>query len=74
MLPRLGPEWPDYQPLFRLSALRTLLLEALRTFADEHVLHWFACLSAFGELESGLKSLAMAVEAISVSVQCSEIL
>ena len=46
------------------------VVEDLRTFADEHILHWFECLSAFGELESGLKSLAAAVEAISVSVQC----
>ena len=45
-------------------------LDDLRTFTDEHILHWFECLSAFGELESGLKSLATAVEAISVSAQC----
>ena len=47
-------------------------LEHLRTFADEHVLHWFECLSAFGELESGLKSLAKANEAISVSAHDGE--
>ena len=49
-------------------------LEDLRTFADEHILHWFECLSAFGELEFGLKSLATAVEAISVGVQSREML
>ena len=48
-------------------------LEDMRTFADEHILHWFEGLSAFDELESDLKSLATAVEAISVSVQCREL-
>ena len=47
-------------------------LEHLHPFADEHLLHWFECLSAFGELETGLKSLAKANEALSVSVSCSE--
>ena len=42
-------------------------LEYLRTFANEHLLHWFECLSVFGELEIGLKSLAKANETLSVS-------
>ena len=41
----------------------------LDTFANEHLLHWFECLSAIGELETGLKSLAKANETLLVSVQ-----
>ena len=40
----------------------------LSVFVDEHLLHWFECLSASQELESGLHSLARATEAISVSI------
>ena len=47
-------------------------LEDLHTFADGHILHWFECLSVCGELGTGLKSLATAVEAISVSMQSRE--
>ena len=42
-------------------------VEHFRTFVDEHMLHWFECLSAFGELETGLKSLAKANGIFSVS-------
>ena len=76
------PEAVRYSCLYWASHLAVTLaeppadvrpaLEDVRTFADEHMLHWFECLSAFGELESGLKSLATAVKAISVSVQCRE--
>ena len=44
-------------------------LEHLRTFVNEHLLHWFECLSAIGELETGLNSLSKANETLSVSVQ-----
>ena len=44
------------------------VLENLRAFADEHLLHWFECLSVLGELETGLKSLGKANEMLSVSV------
>ena len=37
------------------------------TFVDQHLLHWFECLSALEELESGITSLDIAYEAISVS-------
>ena len=43
------------------------VLEHLRRFANEHLLHWFECLSAFGELETGLNSLCKANESLSVS-------
>ena len=39
------------------------------TFADQHLLHWFECLSALKELESGITSLDIAYEAISVSTK-----
>ena len=45
----------------------SLVLENLQTFADEHLLHWFECLSVLGELETGLKSLGKANETLSVS-------
>ena len=40
----------------------------LSEFAGVHLLHWFVCLSAMGQLESGVRSLRTAYEAISVSV------
>ena len=45
-------------------------LSLLSEFADVHLLHWVECLSAMGELESGVRSLRTAWEAISVSVPC----
>ena len=39
------------------------------TFLDQHLLHWFECLSALKELESGIKSLDIAYEVISVSTK-----
>jgi nucleoside-triphosphatase THEP1 len=39
----------------------------LVVFANEHLLHWFECLSAVRELGSGVNSLDKACEAISVS-------
>jgi hypothetical protein len=47
-------------------------LEQLCTFADQHLLHWFECLSALGELESGLNSLANAKETILVSIRSDD--
>ena len=38
-------------------------------FVDQHLLHWFECLSVLKELESGITSLDMAYEAISVSTK-----
>ena len=47
----------------------SLVLGHLRIFVDDHLLHWFECLSAFGELETGLKSVSKANEALSVSAK-----
>jgi hypothetical protein len=41
--------------------------DLLSVFVDKHLLHWFECLSALRELESGVKSLNKASEVISVS-------
>ena len=46
----------------------SLVLEHLRRFADDHLLHWFECLSVFGGLETGIQSLSKANETLSVSV------
>ena len=48
---------------------QTAVTELVSEFVDNHLLHWFECLSALGELESGIKSLDRAYEAISVSIQ-----
>ena len=45
-----------------VNEIRRLVSE----FVDDHLLHWFECLSALRELESGIKSLDTANEAISV--------
>ena len=42
-------------------------------FVDQHLLHWFECLSAFRELESGIMSLDRAYKAISVSMKVASI-
>ena len=60
------------EALVSTSADVELVFDQLCRFADEHVLHWFECLSILGELESGLKSLAKATKAISVSRQLEE--
>ena len=48
------------------------MLDCLSVFADKHLLHWFECLSAIGELESGVKSLRNAKEAALVSAPCGK--
>jgi len=48
------------------------VLSQLCTFTDKYLLHWFECLSAFGEIEYGLTSLSKAKEAASVSTACGE--
>ena len=54
------------RPLANIS----LVLKHLCIFADEHLLHWFECLSAIGELETGIISLSKAYETLSVSAKC----
>ena len=44
-------------------------VKVLSVFIDHHLLHWFECLSVLRQLESGVKSLDRASEAISVSTE-----
>ena len=48
-----------------VTEIRNLVSE----FVNDHLLHWFECLNALRDLESGIKSLDTANEAISVSTQ-----
>ena len=50
----------------------SLMLVYLSRFARNKLVHWFECLSAIGELESGIKSLSRAKEATSVSDSMEE--
>ena len=45
----------------------TEIRDLVSVFVDGHLLHWFECLSALRELESGIQSLDTAYKAISVS-------
>ena len=46
------------EALASLPADAVPMLDHLCTFANNHLLHWFECLSEFGELESGLNRFA----------------
>ena len=62
--------WASHLAYSLAGALaQTAVTELVSEFVDNHLLHWFECLSALGELESGIKSLDIAYEAISVSIQ-----
>ena len=50
------------------AGFRALVL----AFVTQHLLHWFECLSVLKELESGITSLDMAYEAISVSTKVAQ--
>lgn len=53
-----------------LAEIRTSnadLIPTLRHFLHEHLLHWIECLSILGELQTGLKALGSASDALSVS-------
>jgi nucleoside-triphosphatase THEP1 len=53
--------------LAEVKAFNTMLLESLRVFLHEHLLHWIECLSTLSELQTGLKSLGGVVTVLSVS-------
>ena len=75
------PEALRYSCLYWASHLAQALVAApsqnavteiqtlVSTFVDNHLLHWFECLSALKELESGVMSLDIAYKAISVSTK-----
>ncbi|KIJ91722.1 hypothetical protein K443DRAFT_653503, partial [Laccaria amethystina LaAM-08-1] len=43
--------------LAEVKVFDTVLVDSLRIFLHEHLLHWIECLSTLGELQTGLKSL-----------------
>jgi len=53
--------------LAEVQASGTDLVPTLRHFLHAHLLHWIECLSILGELQTGVKSLGSASEALSVS-------
>jgi len=53
--------------LAEVRVFDTVLIDALRAFLHEHLLHWMECLSTLGELQTGLKSLGSMVTVLSVS-------
>ena len=53
--------------LAQVRVIDTVLIDALRVFLHEHLLHWIECLSTLGELQTGLKSLSSIVTVLSVS-------
>ena len=55
-----------------LAAVQDAKFQALvLTFVNQHLLHWFECLCTLRELKSGITSLDIAYEAISVSMKVS---
>jgi hypothetical protein len=53
--------------LAEVQASGTDLVPTLRHFLHKHLLHWIECLSILGELQTGLKSLESASDALFVS-------
>ena len=53
--------------LAEVKTFDTVLIESLRIFLHEHLLHWIECLSMLSELQTGLKSLGGIVTVLSVS-------
>ncbi|KIM79163.1 hypothetical protein PILCRDRAFT_10586, partial [Piloderma croceum F 1598] len=50
---------------FEAQLSRVDLIDALDTFLHKHLLHWIECLSALGELRTGIPSLGSAATALS---------
>jgi hypothetical protein len=53
--------------LAEVKVFDTVLVDSLRIFLHEHLLHWIECLSTLGELQTGLKSLGGIVAVLLVS-------
>ena len=53
--------------LAEVKVFDTALVDALRIFLHEHLLHWIECLSTLGELKTGVTSLNSMVTVLSVS-------
>jgi hypothetical protein len=52
---------------FEAQLSRVDLIDVLHTFLHKHLLHWIECLSAIGELQTGIPSLGSVATALSVS-------
>ena len=52
--------------LAEVKVFDTVLIDSLRVFLHEHLLHWIECLSILSELRAGLKSLGGIVTVLSV--------
>ena len=62
--------WASHLAHSLVGALaQTVVTELVSEFVNNHLLHWFECLIGLGELELGIKSLDIAYEVISVSIQ-----
>jgi len=59
--------------LAEVQATSNELILPLYIFLHEHLLHWMECLSILDELQTGLKSLGGASNALSVSVDKNEL-
>jgi hypothetical protein len=57
--------WADH--LAEVKDFDTVLIDSLRVFLHEHILHWIECLSILSELQTGVKSLAGIVTVLLVS-------
>jgi nucleoside-triphosphatase THEP1 len=57
--------WADH--LAEVKDFDTTLIDSLRIFLHEHLLHWIECLSILSELQTGLKSLGGIGTVLSVS-------
>jgi hypothetical protein len=53
--------------LVEVQVADVAVFAALRTFLEEHLLHWMECLSILGELQTGVNSLADVTTTLSVS-------
>ncbi|KIM79165.1 hypothetical protein PILCRDRAFT_792296 [Piloderma croceum F 1598] len=62
---------------FEAQLSRVDLIDALDTFLHKHLLHWIECLSALGELQTGILSLRSAATALSrfkpTNIRCHDL-
>jgi hypothetical protein len=57
--------WADH--LAEVKVFDAVLIDSLRVFLHEHLLHWIECLSILSELQTGVKSLGGIVTVLLVS-------
>jgi hypothetical protein len=57
--------WADH--IAEVKDFDIVLIDSLRVFLHEHLLHWIECLSILSELQTGVKSLGGVVTVLLVS-------